>query len=179
MHRQNSQLQRRPLPASEQPRRRGQGRSEFLEAAAAQIPRPAAAPASLCPAAPRHLPNLCPTMARPDQPRNHFRGEIRTIERRGAASSAPARPRPAELCSSVGSFPAAPPQPQSAWQFLEYSIPVPTCEKHLSLCSLPSRLTNLSLRFSRQYLLLQTFPDLNSDRSCCFLSSYCLHPSPP
>lgn len=70
--------ERRSLPASEQSRR-GHGHSELLAAAAARrlSPRLATAPASLCPASPRHLPNLCPTMARPYQPlpRNHFRGE--------------------------------------------------------------------------------------------------------
>lgn len=80
--------ERRSLPASEQSRR-GQGRSELLAAAAARrrSPRPATAPASLRPASPRHLPNLCPPMARPYEPlpRNHFRGEGKTIERRGAA----------------------------------------------------------------------------------------------
>ena len=59
----------RSLPAPEQPRR-GQGRSELFIAAAAhwQSPRLSTAPASLRPASPRHLPNLCPTMARPYQP---------------------------------------------------------------------------------------------------------------
>lgn len=61
--------ERRPLPASEQPRP-GQGRGESLAAAGGprRSPRRSAAPASLRPAAPRHLPNLCPTMARPHQP---------------------------------------------------------------------------------------------------------------
>ena len=63
------EARRSSLPAPEQPRR-GQGRSELFVAAAARwrSPRLSTAPASLRPASPRHLPNLCPTMARPYQP---------------------------------------------------------------------------------------------------------------
>lgn len=78
---------RQPLPASEQPR--GPGRRELRAAADhGRRPRLTAAPASLCPTSQRHLPNLCPTMARPyqPQPRNHFRGE-------GSAQRAGQQPR--------------------------------------------------------------------------------------
>lgn len=54
-----------PLPASEQPRR-GQSRCELV-GTRRRSPPATAAPASLRPAAPRHLPNLCPTMARPSR----------------------------------------------------------------------------------------------------------------
>ena len=59
-------LNKKVKPAPEQPRR-GQGRSELFVAAAAgwRSPRLSTTPASLRPASPCHLPNLCPTMARP------------------------------------------------------------------------------------------------------------------
>lgn len=84
---QRRDAQRRSLPASEQPRP-GQGRGELLAAAGGprRSPRPTAAPASLRPASPRHLPNLCPTMARPYQPLpGTTSGAGATIERRGTA----------------------------------------------------------------------------------------------